>query len=304
VASSSDTVDEFERRVQNQVERLGSKSFRMVEAEVTAKRLDWFKQHAEQVAGRWDADRAPSPRDAFEMLFFDYMGLAEDEVPVLSESPTEIVWASANPCDTLEACARLGLDTRVVCRAVYERSTQALISQLDPQLRFLRSYQTIRPYADYCEERIVRLDFEALMALAVEEALRSKSEGNKREGYGAVVVLGNEIVGRGRDTVNVGPDPSLHAEVNAIRQAAQTVGDLNLSGAVLLSTYEPCPMCASLAVWANLSAIVYGASIEKTAPLGLPRILIGAREVVERSPVMVEVIGGVLEGECMAIYQD
>jgi tRNA(Arg) A34 adenosine deaminase TadA len=297
-------MDKFEQRVQSQVERLGSKSFRTVEAEVTAKRLHWFDQHAERYTGRWEAGHPPSPRDAFEMLFFDYMGLSEEEVPVLSESPTEIVWASANPCDTLEACARLGLDTRVVCRAVYERSTQALISRLDPQLRFLRSYETIRPHADYCEERIVRLDFEALMALAVEEALRSRSEGNKREGYGAVVVMGNEIIGRGRDTVNVGPDPSLHAEVNAIRQAVQTVDDLNLSGAVLVSTCEPCPMCASLAVWANLSTIVYGASIEKTAPLGLSRILISAREVVERSPVMVEVIGGVLEEECMAVYQD
>jgi len=297
-------VDEFERRIQAQVERLGSKNYRAIEAEVTTKRLGWFEQHAEQYAGRWDTDRPPSPRDAFEMLFFDYMGLAEDEVPVLSESPTEIIWASANPCDTLEACGRLGLDTRVVCRAVYERSTQALISRLDPQLRFLRSYQTIRPHADTCEERIVRLDFEALMALAVEEALRSKSEGNRREGYGAVVVMGSEVIGRGRDTVSDGPDPSLHAEVNAIRQAVRKMGDINLSGAVLLSTCEPCPMCASLAVWANLSTIVYGASIEKTAPLGLSRIMINAREVVERSPVMVEVIGGVLEDACMAIYRD
>jgi tRNA(adenine34) deaminase len=297
------TADEFERRVQTQVERLRSKSLRAIEAEVTAKRLDWFDRHADRYAGRWDADHPPSPRDAFELLFFDYMGLSADEVPILSESPTEIVWASANPCDTLEACARLGLDTRVVCRAAYERSTQALISRLDPQLRFLRSYQTIRPHADHCEERIVRLDFEALMALAVEEALHSKADGNKREGYGAVVVLGSEIIGRGRDTVSAGPDPSLHAEVNAIRQASRTLGDANLSGAVMLSTCEPCPMCGSLAVWANLTTIVYGASIEKTARLGLPRIMIGAREVIERSPVMVEVIGGVLEDECMAIYQ-
>jgi tRNA(Arg) A34 adenosine deaminase TadA len=298
------SVDKFERRVQTQVERLGSKPFRAIEAEVTEKRLGWFEQHAEQYAGRWGADRPPSPRDAFEMLFFDYMGLAEDEVPVISESPTEIVWASANPCDTLEACGRLGLDTRDVCRAVYERSTQVLISRLDPQLRFLRSYRTIRPHADICEERIVRLDFEALMALAVEEALRSKSEGDQREGYGAVVAMGGEIIGRGRDTVSDGPDPSLHAEVNVIRQAVKTLGDINLSGAVLLSTCEPCPMCASLAVWANVSTIVYGASIEKTAPLGLSRIMISAREVVERSPVMIEVIGDVLEDACMAIYQD
>jgi tRNA(Arg) A34 adenosine deaminase TadA len=61
-------------------------------------------------------------------------------------------------------------------------------------------------------------------------------------------------------------------------------------------------MCSSLAVWANLSAIVFGASIEKTAALGKARILISAREIVDRSPVSVEVLGGVLEEECLALY--
>jgi tRNA(adenine34) deaminase len=189
----------------------------------------------------------------------------------------------------------------VVCRAVYEKSTQAFISQLDPQLRFLRSYEEIRPYSRHCKERSVWVDFDEMMALAVREAHQSREEGNK--GYGAVIVLGQQIVGQAHDTAITERDPSLHAEVNAIRQAVKTVGDTNLSGAVLFSTCEPCPMCTSLAVWANLTTIVYGVSIEKTAQLGKSRILLPAMEIIRRSPVMIEVVSGVLEDQCRALYE-
>jgi hypothetical protein len=67
-------------------------------------------------------------------------GSSSGDVPVVHESKDEIVWASTNRCSTLDACLEIGLDTRKVCRAVYEKSTQVLISRLDPQLRFLREY--------------------------------------------------------------------------------------------------------------------------------------------------------------------
>jgi tRNA(Arg) A34 adenosine deaminase TadA len=211
-----------------------------------------------------------------------------------------IEWLSTNPCPTLEACNLLKLDTRKVCRAAYEKSTQAFLSQLDPRLRFLRSYDEIRPYAHHCREMIVRIDFDAMMRLAIEEAKLSKQEGNK--GYGAVVVWGNRILGKAHDTAATEKDPSLHAEVNAIRQAVHLLGDANLSGAVLFSTCEPCPMCSSLAVWSNLTTLVYGASIEETAKLGKGRILVTSREIVAKSPVAIEIIDGILENECMSLY--
>jgi tRNA(Arg) A34 adenosine deaminase TadA len=62
-------------------------------------------------------------------------------------------------------------------------------------------------------------------------------------------------------------------------------------------------MCASLAVWTNVSAIVFGASIEETARLGRSRITIGADEVVARSPLLVEVIGGVRRETCLDLYR-
>ena len=61
-------------------------------------------------------------------------------------------------------------------------------------------------------------------------------------------------------------------------------------------------MCSSLAVWANLTTIVYGVSIEETAKLGKSRIRVSAKEIIEKSPVMIEVIGDVLRDECRSLY--
>jgi tRNA(Arg) A34 adenosine deaminase TadA len=289
-------TEDFQSLVDKQTERLKRSTWREIEREVAQKRIAWVTQNPPE-GGRLDH---PSPRQAFETLFFEYMGLPAKNLLVTSETDTEIVWSSLNPCPTLEACLRLGLDTRQVCRGAYEKSTQAFLSQLDPQLRFVRSYAEIRPYSEHCQESIIRVDFEESMRLAIAEAQVSKQEGNK--GYGAVVVRGHEMLGKAHDTAVTEHDPSRHAEVNAIRQAVLALGDGNLSGAILFSTCEPCPMCSSLAVWANLTTIVYGVSIEETAQMGKSRIRVSAREIIERSPVIIEVVGEVLREECRALY--
>ncbi len=289
--------NQFDLKVQQQIARLQQSPCRVIEAEVAQKRVAWLREHHPTV----DRRERLSPCRAYEMLFFEYMGLSAADLPVISETETEIVWRSENPCPTLTAVQELHLDTRHVCRAAYEKSTQAFVSYLDPQLRFLRSYQEIRPYACYCKEMIVRVDFEALMQKAIAQAGLSRQEGNK--GYGAVVALGNRILGEAHDTAITERDPSLHAEVNAIRQAVRTIGDGNLGGAILVSTCEPCPMCSSLAVWANLTSIVYGVSIEETVQLGKARIRVSANEIVQKSPVMLEVIGGVCNAECKVLYE-
>jgi tRNA(adenine34) deaminase len=288
--------NDLDQKIQQQAERLKQSSYRQIEAEVSEKRIAWVRQNRE----RLNLPSSPSPRQVYELLFGNYMGLALEELPVVAETETLIEWLSTNPCPTLEACNQLRLDTRKVCRAAYEKSTQAFLSQFDPQLRFLRSYEEIRPYARHCREMIVHIDFDAMMRLAIEEAKLSKQDGNK--GYGAVVVWGNRILGKAHDTAATEKDPSLHAEVNAIRQAVHLLGDANLSGAVLFSTCEPCPMCSSLAVWSNLTTLAYGASIEETAKLGKGRILVTSREIVAKSPVAIEIIDGILENECMSLY--
>lgn len=289
-------MDAFKEQVQQQIERLQTKSFRDIEKAVSRKRLNWWASHEALKKGH-----PVSPHYAFECLFFDYMGLTRSDLPILSESDTEITWASQNPCPTLEACRRLGLDTRDVCRQAYEKSTQAFISQLDPQLRFTRSYTEIRPHAGICRESIIRMDFEAAMRDAMAEARISREEGNK--GYGAVLWHDGRVLAKTQDTAGTHKDPSQHAEMNAIRQACRELDDANLCGAVLVSTCEPCPMCASAAVWANVSAIVYGVSIEETVRLGKARITVSSSEIVDRSPVQVEIIPGVLREECLMLYR-
>jgi len=62
-------------------------------------------------------------------------------------------------------------------------------------------------------------------------------------------------------------------------------------------------MCSSLAVWANLTGIIFGASIEDTVRQGKSRLQVGTSQIVEKSPVMLEVIGGVLKEDCLKLYR-
>jgi hypothetical protein len=142
----------FQADVEAQVTRLRESKYRCIESEVVEKRKLWVREHG--AAGA----RAVSPREAYELFLLEYLGLSEKQVPVVLENEREIVWHSYNACPTLEACARLGLDTRTVCRRIYEKPSQAFLSHLDPHLRFWRSYEEIRPYYPYCKEGIARLD--------------------------------------------------------------------------------------------------------------------------------------------------
>jgi hypothetical protein len=143
---------DFDEKVDKQVHRLQNSSYPEIENDVTQKRIAWVLQNRPE--GIWIF----SPRQAFALFFFDYMGLSEEDLEVVEESDTKIIWLSRNRCPTLEACAFLKLDTRQVCREAFEKSTQAFFSMLDPYLKFQRSYDDIRPYAPYCREWIVRED--------------------------------------------------------------------------------------------------------------------------------------------------
>lgn len=284
----------FDQLIEEQIKRFQTQQYRDIEQSVAQKRIDWVKRNY----GR--ANNDVTPRQAFEILFFEYMGLEAPSIPILTETEVLIEWSSQNRCPTLEACKVLALDTKIICKTIYEKSTQAFISQLNPQLRFYRSYEEIRPYSYHCREKIVQTDFQKYMNIAIDEAQKSKAEGNN--GNGAVIVYDGEILSKNRDTAIVDNDPIKHAEVNAIRGAVKISGSSNLSGALLFSTCEPCPMCTSLAAWSNLTTIVFGASIEETVKLGRTRINISSREIVDKSPVMIEIISGEMREQCLKLY--
>ncbi len=137
------------------------------------------------------------------------------------------------------------------------------------------------------------------MTMAVAEAKLSLREGN--HGFGAVVLNEERIVSQAHDRDETERDPTSHAETNAIRLAARELGK-DLSACTIVSTHEPCPMCASAIVWAGINEVAYGYSIEQAIAQGRDRIAIGCREVFERSGRMIFVRPGVLAGECVPLY--
>lgn len=86
--------------------------------------------------------------------------------------------------------------------------------------------------------------------------------------FGAVVVFPDGTWVEGTNGVTKLSDPTAHAEVTAIREAARLISSHDLSGAILFSSCQPCPMCLTAALWARLDRIVYAASADEAAAAG------------------------------------
>lgn len=86
--------------------------------------------------------------------------------------------------------------------------------------------------------------------------------------FGAVIVKDGVIVGRGHNEVLKRNDPTCHAEIQAIRQACTSLGTYDLSGCELYTSAEPCPMCLSAVIWANIQTVYYGNSAKDAAAIG------------------------------------
>jgi tRNA(adenine34) deaminase len=133
------------------------------------------------------------------------------------------------------------------------------------------------------------------MALAIAEARAAGETGDVP--VGAVLVCGGRVVGRGRNTREALHDPTGHAELNALRMGAATLGRWRLHGCVLYVTLEPCAMCAAALVQARLPLLVYGAGDPKAGAAGSRLNLVEDARLNHR----VEVIAGVAEAECGAL---
>lgn len=127
---------------------------------------------------------------------------------------------------------------------------------------------------------------EHYMSLALREAEAAEAAGDTP--IGAVIVKDGNILGRAHNQVELLRDPTAHAEIIAITQAAAALGDWRLSGATLYVTKEPCAMCAAAIRLARISRVVFGAA-EPPGPAG------------DETPA--EITGGVMAEECRALLQ-
>ena len=134
------------------------------------------------------------------------------------------------------------------------------------------------------------------MELAIKLAKESHSQGD--HAVAAVIVKNGEIIATGTTSVISDVDPTAHAEVNAIRAAAKVTGSRYLENCYLYSTYEPCPMCTSAAIWARMKGIVFGASREDETQEHKWRVAIPAAEVIEHSTPKLELYPHLMREEC------
>lgn len=136
---------------------------------------------------------------------------------------------------------------------------------------------------------------EMLMAAALDEARRALREGELP--VGAVVARGGEILSRGRNRREQSHDPTAHAEILAIRGAADALGGWRLTGCTLYVTLEPCAMCAGAIVASRLDRVIYGASDPAAGCCG------SVYRITEDPafPHFAQADGGLLMGECQAL---
>jgi len=138
---------------------------------------------------------------------------------------------------------------------------------------------------------------EDFMRLALEEAKQGDAP------YGAVIVKDNKIVATAHNTVQQDNDPSAHAEMNVIRKLTSQIKNPSLAGYIIYTTGEPCPMCATVCVWAGISEIICAISIEDLIRINQSQIDISCDEVIAKSFRDIKVTKGLLKEECLELFK-
>ncbi|HYW74657.1 MAG TPA: tRNA adenosine(34) deaminase TadA [Pyrinomonadaceae bacterium] len=133
------------------------------------------------------------------------------------------------------------------------------------------------------------------------EALRAAREAESRQEVpiGACIVIGNRIVAVAGNRTRTDCDPTAHAEIVALREAAQAAGNYRLGDATMYATIEPCAMCAGALIQARIPLLVYGARDEKAGAVDTHFQICNSDKLNHR----IEVISGVLESECRDLMQ-
>lgn len=141
-------------------------------------------------------------------------------------------------------------------------------------------------------EAVTVANFGGWMSEALVEAAACLETGDVPVGA-LVISAGGDVIGRGRNERELTGDPTAHAEVLAIRAAAEALGSWQLAGTTLVVTLEPCAMCAGAILQARIPVVVFGAWDEKAGAAGSVNDLLRDR----RLPHRVEVHAGIREAE-------
>jgi len=135
----------------NELRTGGKCGWKCIEERYIEKRNKWFNEKGLEILDKLEGTDVEK---AYHLILLK-LGISENEAPVAMKSEKKIIFHSKNFCPTLEACKAIGLDTRKICKEITERPTEELIKKINPNLRFTRNYNRLRPYNIYCEEIII-----------------------------------------------------------------------------------------------------------------------------------------------------
>lgn len=139
------------------------------------------------------------------------------------------------------------------------------------------------------------------MARAIAKAREGIERGQTP--FGACIVRNGEIVALEHNAVWAELDITAHAEIQAIRRACRELGTVDLSGTVIYSTCEPCPMCFSAIHWAKIDKIVFGARIADAKALGFSELEVSNETLKRLGPSPVALQGDCCREECLELFR-
>ncbi|MHC4944242.1 MAG: nucleoside deaminase [Planctomycetota bacterium] len=142
---------------------------------------------------------------------------------------------------------------------------------------------------------------EDYMRMTLAKAREGIEKGNSP--FGASIVKDWNVIALTHNQVWEHTDITAHAEIIAIREACRNLGVIDLGGAVLYSSCEPCPMCFSAAHWANISRVVFGASIQDAQSAGFRELAISNGQMKLLSRSTMEVAGPLLLDEAQELFR-
>ncbi len=143
---------------------------------------------------------------------------------------------------------------------------------------------------------------EQLMRLAIGAARKGVALGQSP--FGCAISLNGNVVAAAHNVVLLTTDVTAHAEINALRDACRAVGDVHLTGAIVATTCEPCPMCMAALHWARVDTVYYGATIADAAAGGFNELHLPAADVLRLGRSDVRLVPGILAEECRALFSD
>ena len=141
-----------------------------------------------------------------------------------------------------------------------------------------------------------------LMQLAIEKCRAGIAAGQSP--FGCAIERQGRVIACSHNTVVLTTDITAHAEVNAIREACRTIGDIFLDGAIVAPTCEPCPMGMAALHWARVDTVYYGATIADADTAGFNELQLPAAELLRLGGSKLKLIPQVLPEECKELFAE